>query len=69
MAPAPGSGVLGQRRRNLPILVIGQLQLHQLGQLDDAAGLVQVIGAGLAVGQRVVVPAPDQGRQPLRLRG
>jgi hypothetical protein len=29
----------------------------QLGLFDDAAGLVQVTGAGLAVGQRVVVPA------------
>ena len=29
----------------------------QLGMFDDAAGLVQVTGAGLAAGQRVVVPA------------
>jgi Putative peptidoglycan binding domain len=29
-----------------------------LGLFDDAAGLVQVTGAGLAAGQRVVVPAP-----------
>jgi Putative peptidoglycan binding domain len=29
-----------------------------LGLFDDAAGLVQVSGAGLAAGQRVVVPAP-----------
>jgi peptidoglycan hydrolase-like protein with peptidoglycan-binding domain len=28
------------------------------GLFDDAAGLVQVSGAGLAAGQRVVVPAP-----------
>jgi hypothetical protein len=28
-----------------------------LGLFDDAAGLVQVTGAGLAAGQRVVVPA------------
>jgi hypothetical protein len=28
------------------------------GLFDDAAGLVQVAGTGLAVGQRVVVPAP-----------
>ena len=29
----------------------------QLGMFDDAAGLVQVTGSGLAAGQRVVVPA------------
>jgi hypothetical protein len=29
----------------------------RLGLFDDAAGLVQVSGAGLAAGQRVVVPA------------
>jgi hypothetical protein len=29
-----------------------------LGLFDDAAGLVQVSGAGLAAGQRIVVPAP-----------
>ena len=28
-----------------------------LGLFDDAAGLVQVSGPGLAAGQRVVVPA------------
>jgi hypothetical protein len=28
-----------------------------LGLFDDAAGLVQVSGSGLAAGQRVVVPA------------
>jgi hypothetical protein len=28
-----------------------------LGLFDDARGLVQVTGAGLAAGQRVVVPA------------
>src|SRR5262249_34596681 len=29
----------------------------RLGMFDDAAGLVQVTGSGLAAGQRVVVPA------------
>ena len=29
----------------------------RLGLFDDAAGLVQVSGPGLAAGQRVVVPA------------
>jgi multidrug efflux pump subunit AcrA (membrane-fusion protein) len=29
-----------------------------LGLFDDAAGLVQVSGPGLAAGQRIVVPAP-----------
>jgi hypothetical protein len=29
-----------------------------LGLFDGAAGLVQVSGAGLAAGQRIVVPAP-----------
>jgi hypothetical protein len=28
------------------------------GAFDDAAGLVQVTGPGLAAGQRVVVPTP-----------
>jgi hypothetical protein len=27
-----------------------------VGLFDDAEGLVQVVGSGLAVGQRVVVP-------------
>jgi hypothetical protein len=36
--------------------------VHQLvgvgvGLFDDAAGMVQVSGSGLAAGQRVVVPA------------
>jgi hypothetical protein len=29
----------------------------RLGLFDDAAGLVQVTGPGLAAGQRIVVPA------------
>jgi hypothetical protein len=33
------------------------LQPVSLGLFDDAAGLVQVTGTGLAAGQRVVVPA------------
>jgi peptidoglycan hydrolase-like protein with peptidoglycan-binding domain len=42
--------------------VIGAAGIHHLvavsvGLFDDAAGLVQVTGAGLAAGQRVVVPA------------
>jgi hypothetical protein len=42
--------------------VIGTAGVHHLvavslGLFDDASGLVQVTGAGLAVGQRIVVPA------------
>jgi hypothetical protein len=42
--------------------VVGGDGLHQPvpvspGLFDDAAGLVQVTGTGLAAGQRVVVPA------------
>jgi hypothetical protein len=38
----------GGRHRLVPVT---------LGLFDDAAGLVQVSGSGLAAGQRVVVPA------------
>jgi hypothetical protein len=42
--------------------VVGAGGAHQLvsvslGLFDDADGLVQVTGSGLAAGQRVVVPA------------
>jgi hypothetical protein len=36
---------------------VHQLVPVRLGMFDDAAGLVQVTGSGLAAGQRVVVPA------------
>jgi hypothetical protein len=36
---------------------VHQLVAVSLGLFDDADGLVQVTGSGLAAGQRVVVPA------------
>jgi hypothetical protein len=42
--------------------VVGTGRIHRLvpvslGLFDDADGMVQVTGSGLAAGQRVVVPA------------
>ena len=39
-----------------------------LGLFDDAAGLVQVSGRGLAAGQRVVVPATYEQRHDVARR-
>lgn len=56
---AKGGGEVGG---GYAVEVIGAAGRHHLvavsvGLFDDAAGLVQVTGAGLAAGQRVVVPA------------
>jgi hypothetical protein len=37
---------------------VHKLVAVSVGLFDDAAGMVQVSGSGLAAGQRVVVPAP-----------
>jgi len=58
----PINALLAQPGRGYTVEVTGP-RGHRLvgvtpGLFDDAAGLVQVTGAGLAAGQHVVVPAP-----------
>ena len=58
----PVNALLAQPGRGYTVEVTGP-RGHRLvgvtpGLFDDAAGLVQVTGAGLAAGQHVVVPAP-----------
>ena len=58
----PVDALLAQASGGYAVEVIGAGGHHRLvavtpGVFDDAAGLVQVTGAGLAAGQHVVVPA------------
>jgi hypothetical protein len=58
----PVDALLAQARGGYAVEVIGAANHHHLvavslGLFDDAAGLVQVTGTGLAAGQHVVVPA------------
>ena len=58
----PVDALLAQARGGYAVEVIGAGNHHHLvavslGLFDDAAGLVQVTGTGLAAGQHVVVPA------------
>lgn len=58
----PVDSLLAQPRGGYAVEVVGAQGLRHLvpvtlGLFDDAEGLVQVSGTGLAVGQRVVVPA------------
>jgi multidrug efflux pump subunit AcrA (membrane-fusion protein) len=57
----PVDALLAQSNGGYDVEVIGgrghYLVPVTLGVFDDAAGLVQVTGSGLAAGQKVVVPA------------
>ena len=57
----PVDALLSQPRGGYAVEVTGPGGHHlvpvSLGLFDDAAGLVQVTGSGLAAGQHVVVPA------------
>jgi multidrug efflux pump subunit AcrA (membrane-fusion protein) len=57
----PVAALLSQPKGGYEVEVTGAGGHHlvpvQVGLFDDAAGLVQVSGAGLAAGQHVVVPA------------
>jgi multidrug efflux pump subunit AcrA (membrane-fusion protein) len=58
----PVTALLAQAGGGYAVEVIGAGGRHRLvavtpGVFDDAAGLVQVTGPGLAAGQHVVVPA------------
>ena len=58
----PVDALLAQASGGYAVEVIGAARHHHLvavtpGLFDDAAGLVQVTGPGLAAGQHVVVPA------------
>ena len=58
----PVDALLAQASGGYAVEVIGAAGHHRLvavslGMFDDAAGLVQVTGTGLAAGQQVVVPA------------
>jgi hypothetical protein len=58
----PVDALLAQADGGYAVEVVGADGIHRLvpvstGLFDDADGLVQVTGSGLAVGQRVVVPA------------
>ena len=59
----PVDALLALANGGYAVEVIGSKGVHHLvavtlGLFDDADGLVQVIGSGLAAGQRVVVPEP-----------
>jgi hypothetical protein len=58
----PVDALLAQSNRGYAVEVVGADGIHRLapvslGLFDDAEGLVQVTGPGLAAGQQVVVPA------------
>jgi len=58
----PVDALLAQTGGGYAVEVVGTDRIHRLvpvslGLFDDADGLVQVTGSGLAAGQRVVVPA------------
>ena len=58
----PVNALLALAGGGYAVEVVGPGGVHQLvgvsvGLFDDAAGMVQVSGSGLAAGQRVVVPA------------
>jgi hypothetical protein len=58
----PGDALLALANGGYAVEVAGADDIHRLvpvtlGLFDDAAGMVQVSGSGLAAGQRVVVPA------------
>jgi hypothetical protein len=58
----PVDALLAQSGGSYAVEVVGADRIHRLvpvslGLFDDADGLVQVTGSGLAAGQRVVVPA------------
>jgi hypothetical protein len=58
----PVDALLAQTGGSYAVEVVGAGRIHRLvpvslGLFDDADGLVQVTGSGLAAGQRVVVPA------------
>ncbi|MBU6515939.1 MAG: peptidoglycan-binding protein, partial [Acidobacteria bacterium] len=57
----PVDALLAQSSNGYAVEVVGVNGIHHLvpvtlGLFDDADGMVQVSGTGLAVGQRVVVP-------------
>ena len=57
----PVDALLAQSGGGYAVEVVGAHGIHHLvpvtlGLFDDADGLVQVTGTGLAAGQRVVVP-------------
>jgi hypothetical protein len=58
----PVNALLAQSGGSYAVEVVGtggrnHLVTVSLGMFDDADGLVQVTGSGLAAGQRVVVPS------------